>query len=246
MKNERFNLILIFFMLLLSVALYFAHYAIFYDLHHIFIFMVGDIAFLPIEVLLVTLIINRMLHVREKRALMMKLNMVIGTFFGEVGMELLKALTDVDKNIDTIRDKILATHDWSERDVARVNMVVIKYVPDVNSRDCNLESLKSFLSDRRDFMLRLLENPNLLEHETFTELLWSVSHLQEELFSRESFDNLPESDLDHLSIDIERAYVNVIKEWVAYMKHLNDKYPYLFSLSLRKNPFDLNASVIVK
>lgn len=246
MKNERFNLSLIFFMLLLSVALYFAHFAIFYDPHHIFIFMVGDIAFLPIEVLLVTLIINRMLHVREKRALMMKLNMVIGTFFGEVGMELLKALTDVDKNIDIIRDEILATHDWSERDVARVNMVVIKYVPDVNSRDCNLESLKSFLSDRRDFMLRLLENPNLLEHETFTELLWSVSHLQEELFSRESFDNLPESDLDHLSIDIERAYINVIREWVAYMKHLNDKYPYLFSLSLRKNPFDLNASVIVR
>ena len=246
MKNERFDLSLIFLMVLLSVALYFAHFAIFEDPHHIFIFMVGDIAFLPIEVLLVTLIINRLLQVREKRALMMKLNMVIGTFFGEVGMELLKALTDVDKNIDAIRDKILAAHDWSERDVARLNTVVSKYVPDVNSRDCNLESLKEFLAERRDFMLRLLENPNLLEHETFTELLWSVSHLQEELFSRESFDNLPESDLDHLSIDIERAYVNVIKEWVAYMKHLNDRYPYLFSLSLRKNPFDLNASVIVR
>jgi hypothetical protein len=233
-------------MIFLSVALYIAHYALFADLHHIFIFMVGDIAFLPIEVLLVTLIIHRMLEVREKRALMMKLNMVIGTFFGEVGMELLKALTDVDKNIEEIRDKILATHDWSEKDVARLNMLIGKYVPDVNSRDCNLESLKKFLADRRDFMLRLLENPNLLEHETFTELLWSVSHLQEELFSRDGFEGLPDSDLDHLSIDIERAYVNVIKEWVAYMKHLKDRYPYLFSLSLRKNPFDLGASVIVR
>ena len=246
MKNNRFDLSLIIFMILLSVVIYIAHYVIFWDPHHIFIYMVGDLAFLPIEVLLVTLIIHRMLEFREKRALMMKLNMVIGTFFGEVGMELLKALTDVDKNIETIRDKVLSTHDWSEKDVAKVKMVLGKYVPDVDSRDCNLESLKDFLSDRRDFMLRLLENPNLLEHETFTELLWSVSHLQEELFSRESFDDLPESDLDHLSIDINRAYVNVIKEWVAYMKHLKDRYPYLFSLSLRKNPFDLKASVIVR
>lgn len=246
MKNDRFDLSLIFLMILLSVAIYIAHYALFYDLHHILIFMVGDIAFLPIEVLLVTLIIHRMLEFREKRALMMKLNMVIGTFFGEVGMELLKALTDVDKNIETIRDKVLSAHDWSDKDVARVNMVVSNYIPDVDSRDCNLESLKRFLADRRDFMLRLLENPNLLEHETFTELLWSVSHLQEELFSRDSFEGLPDSDLDHLSIDIERAYVNVIKEWVSYMKHLKDRYPYLFSLSLRKNPFDMNASVIVR
>jgi hypothetical protein len=246
MKNDKFDLSLIFFMILLSVVLYFAHFMIFRDPHHIFIYMVGDLAFFPIEVLLFTLIIHRMLEFREKRALMLKLNMVIGTFFGEVGMELLKALTDVDKNIETIRDKVLSAHDWSDKEVARVNTVLRRYIPDVDSRDCNLESLKGFLSDRRDFMLRLLENPNLLEHETFTDLLWSVSHLQEELLSREGFDDLPDSDLDHLSIDINRAYVNVIKEWVSYMKHLKDRYPYLFSLSLRKNPFDMNASVIVR
>ena len=33
-----------------SVILYFIHFAIFGDPHHIFIYMVGDIAFVPIEV----------------------------------------------------------------------------------------------------------------------------------------------------------------------------------------------------
>ena len=44
-----------------SAIAYFIHYLIFRDVHHIFIYMVGDIAFLPLEVLLVVLIIERVL-----------------------------------------------------------------------------------------------------------------------------------------------------------------------------------------
>jgi len=51
--------------------------------------MIGDIGFLFLDVLLVILFIERILARREKRAIMKKLNMVIGTFFSEVGMELL-------------------------------------------------------------------------------------------------------------------------------------------------------------
>jgi hypothetical protein len=34
-------------------------------------------------------------------------------------------------------------------------------------------------------------------------------------------------------------------EWLTYMQYLKQYYPYLFSLAMRKNPFDRNASVIV-
>jgi len=51
-------------------------------------------------------------------------------------------------------------------------------------------------------VLRLLENPNLLEHEAFT-------------------------------------------EWLSHMEHLKSDYPYLFSLAVRSNPFDPNASIAV-
>ena len=51
----------------LSAVFYLVHYAIFRDSHHIFIYLLGDIAFVPIEVLLVTLIIHRLLSAREKR-----------------------------------------------------------------------------------------------------------------------------------------------------------------------------------
>jgi len=69
----------------LSLAMFTAHYLIFQDAHHQFIFFISDIAFIPIEELIVTLIIDQMLESREKQRWMEKLNMVIGTFFSTIG-----------------------------------------------------------------------------------------------------------------------------------------------------------------
>ena len=110
----------------------------------------------------------------------------------------------------------------------------------------NLEELKSFLLGEREFLLGLLKNPNLMEHESFTDLLWAVFHLMDELAHRESMKNLPEADYDHLTGDIKRIYSLIISEWMMYMKHLKTDYPYLFSLAIRANPFDQNASVVIK
>ena len=86
--------------------------------------------------------------------------------------------------------------------------------------------------------MRLLENPNLLEHDTFTDALWAVFHLTEELTQRTDLHLLTVSDRKHLAGDAQRGYVLLIKEWLAYMAHLKNRYPYLFSLALRTNPFD--------
>jgi hypothetical protein len=42
-----------------------------------------------------------------------------------------------------------------------------------------------------------------------------------------------------------RVYSQLIPEWMKYMEYLKVHYPYLFSLALRKNPFDPAASVVV-
>ncbi|MBN1884163.1 MAG: hypothetical protein JW876_01405 [Candidatus Krumholzibacteriota bacterium] len=76
----------------LSAAIYAAHWLLFRDAHHIFVFLVEDIAFVPVEVLLVTLIIHRLLAARERCATMNKMNMVIGAFFSDPGTDLLAIL----------------------------------------------------------------------------------------------------------------------------------------------------------
>ena len=115
---------------------------------------------------------------------------------------------------------------------------------EVDSMSGDLNEIKEFLIGNRDFMLRLLENPLLLEHESFTDLLWAVFHLTEELANRPTLSGLPEADYGHLAGDMGRAYGRLVREWIGYMDHLRQNYPYLFSLALRTNPFDPQASVV--
>ena len=72
-------------LLMLSALIYYFHYLIFRDVHHIFLYLIGDIAFVFVQVLMVTLFVEKLLEEREKSALLKKLNMVIGAFFSEIG-----------------------------------------------------------------------------------------------------------------------------------------------------------------
>ncbi len=226
-----------------SVVLYFCHYLVFHDAHHIFIYLLGDVAFVPIEVLLVTLIIHRLLAEREKRAIFEKLNMVIGTFFSQVGSALLRYLIEFDENFEKVRRNLVVKEDWQVKDFLATKRSLHDYDYKIDSRKAGLDGLKRFFEDERAFLIRLLENPVLLEHRTFTDLLWAVFHLADELSHREDVRSLPEADYQHLSGDMERAYVLLIREWLGYMSHLQQAYPYLFSLARRTNPFDPGAAV---
>ncbi len=228
-----------------SAAVYFVHYAIFQDAHHIWIYLIGDIAFVFIEVLLVTLIIHQLLSEREKRARLEKLNMVIGAFFSEVGTRLLAHFSDFDPNLDSLREELVVTGHWSDEEFARVEERLRELDYEIELRRPEPAHLADFVASKKDFLLRLLENPTLLEHESFTDLLRAVFHLIEELAAREDFDHLPDSDREHIARDIRQAYRLLVHQWLDYMRHLKDNYPYLFSFAMRTNPFDQKASPIV-
>jgi hypothetical protein len=208
--------------------------------------MVGDIAFVPIEVLLVTLIIHRLLGEREKRHRLEKLNMVIGSFFSEVGTKLVVYFSDFDPELDKIKDGLIVTSEWSEKEFAAVSRHLRNYEYSVEIHKVDLEALRTYLIEKRNFLVRLLENPNLLEHESFTDLLRAVFHLTEELESRDDIGSLPDTDYQHIAGDIKRAYVLLVHQWLDYMKYLKNNYPFLFSLAMRMNPFDQTASPIVQ
>ncbi len=246
MKKANWQIILGISLVVLSAVLYTVHYFIFRDPHHIFIYMVGDIAFVPIEVLLVTLIIHRVLSDREKKAMLKKLNMVIGAFFSEVGLKLLPRFANFDHKSDDVKKELSQMKNWSNNDFQKASDMMENFDFGIDSSMGDLKELQAFLTKRRNFLLRLLENPNLLEHETFTELLWAVFHLTEELEYRADLDKLPHSDMVHISGDIKRVYVLLLNRWIDYVMHLKDQYPYLYSLAVRTNPLDKDASPIVK
>ncbi len=246
MKRINWQIILGIVLVVLSIIFYGIHYIIFRDPHHIFIYMVGDIAFVPIEVLLVTLIIHRVLSDREKRAMLKKLNMVIGAFFSEVGLKLISTFANFDHKVDEVKKELSQMKNWNNSDFKKASERMENYDFKIDSSLGDLKELRAFLSKRRNFLLRLLENPNLLEHETFTELLWAVFHLTEELEYRIDLDKLPHSDMVHISGDIKRVYVLLLNRWIDYVMHLKEQYPYLYSLAVRTNPLDEKASPIVR
>jgi hypothetical protein len=229
----------------LSVVVYVIHYVIFRDLHHIFIYLIGDIAFVFIEVLMVTLIIHQVLELRAKRSILEKLNMVIGAFFSEVGTALLKIFSQLDAESASLREGLILSGHTSASDFSALKQRLTAHRYAVKAEPHSLEVLRGLLVGRRDFLLRLLENPNLLEHESFTDTLWAVFHLTDELSHRSDVRRLPKADYEHLAGDMTRAYKLLTTQWLAYMKHLQDNYPYLFSLAVRTNPFDPTASAEV-
>jgi len=227
----------------LSVIAYLVQIAIFRRTADTFFYMLQDLAFVPIQVLIVTLILNSLLARREKQAMLKKMEMAIGAFFTEVGTALLGSLAQFDGH-DAAMTQAITSNDWSARGFERVGKYVREHDYQIDSQRGDLVQLKALLLDKRTFMLRLLENPNLLEHESFTDLLLATFHLTEELALRADLRHLPKADYNHLSTDIKRAYVLLIAEWLAYVKHLRANYPYIFSLMVRTNPFDTNVSPI--
>jgi len=246
MRYISWQVIFGFTLILLSTALYGLHFLIFGNSHHIFLYLIGDIAFIPIEVLLVTIIIHQLLDSREKKNRLEKLNMIIGVFFTEIGTNLLTYFSDLDPNLEQIKKDLVVRDNWSNKEFDDVvnRLKIQTYTVDANKIDLN--GLKDYLTQKRDFLLRMIENPNLMEHEMFTDIVQAVFHITEELLTRKDCSSLQEKDCKHIENDITRAYKLLVIQWIEYMKHLKGNYPFLFSLAMRTNPFDQTASPFVK
>ncbi|MBW4055003.1 MAG: hypothetical protein HIU83_06320 [Proteobacteria bacterium] len=219
-----------------SFVLYGMDYVLLGNVKELTIWFLGNLAFLPVYVIIVTLLIERVLKERERQAVMRKLNMVIGVFFSEVGNRLLKELSVCVVSCDDLKRHLLINATWKEQDFSTTLEYLRKSNIIIEASLSSKRVIKALLVEKRSFLVSLLENQNLLEHEEFTDLLWAVFHLVEELEARESFDDMPQSDIDHINGDIKRVFGHLSREWVMYMQHLTHDYPYLFSLAARLNP----------
>lgn len=187
-----------------------------------------------------------MLLKRDSRERARKVNMVMGVFFSEIGNKLLGLFASYDGGVGGLQKHLLITPSWNEEDFqgAHDNLARHHFAVEIDRVD--LAGLCELLAGKRDFLVRLLENPVLIEQETFSETLLAIFHLAEELAYRPEFSHTPEADAKHLAGDIRRAYQFLVGSWLDYMGNQKEHYPYLFSLALRVNPFDKTASPVVR
>jgi hypothetical protein len=229
----------------LAVVLYACNFLVFNDGRDLFFYLWIDLAFLPVEVLIVGVIVERIISRREKSAIAQKLNMVIGAFFSELGTPLLARLLPTMCGSPEIMERLHLKASWNKEDFSRASQFARTLQCEVDLSQVDLYDLRAYMVEKRGFIMRLLENPNLMEHERFTDLLWAVTHVVDELEARPLLTGLPPADEAHLRIDIRRAYNALMAEWILYVEHLKTNYPYLFSLVVRLHPFQETPTATV-
>lgn len=183
---------------------------------------------------------------REREIRLEKLNIIIGVFFSEAGTKILTYFMDYDPEIEDISRRLKITTEWSDKDFLNADKFIRTHPYNIDKDKADFQELHRFLQEKSNLFLRLMENQNLLEHESFTDLLRAILHLKEELLSRDTLEGLPDTDYKHMSGDIKRVYSLLVPQWLDYMSYLKNNYPYLFSLAVRMNPFDMQRSPLVR
>ena len=245
MNDKKWYLILSFYLVAASCLSYLIQLLIFHDQHNTFFYLLQDISFVPINVLLVTMLIDKLLQRKEKESLFKKINMIVGLFFNEIGMPLFDILNHRILDPKIMDFDLLIDPSWDDKkfnetlNVYSSKKYIFQFVDDL------LQDTSALLLEKRLLLMQLMQNPSLMEHESFTDLLLAIFHLCDELSNRADFTLLPESDIKHLNNDFNRAYQFLITEWLKYLNHLKKAYPFLFSLAIRKNPFNPQRNILV-
>lgn len=208
----------------------------------LFMIIGGVGTFLGVIASITDLFVNR----REEVSRHKKINMVTGLFFSEMGNGLLEQLVRFDSEPKVLYDLLHISDDWDDMDFKFASDQLEKLPFEIGSQNDDFIHLFAYLQNNANLLLRLLENPTIQDHEHFTELLQALFHLRDELLHRHDLTDLLDSDRKHLDRDVARVYRLLVFEWLRYVQYLRTEYTYLFSLAVRINPFDPEASAIVK
>jgi hypothetical protein len=220
-----------------SVILYYLHFKIFDDFHHIALYFLEDLAFIPIEVIFVSLIIHKAIEDQEKEKIREKTNVLVSVFFSEAGNSLLKALISSDDEIHNLKTIIEDNVHFSPKELKLMKGGLSKHAYKLNLDANDLCDIKVIMASHKNFILTLIQNPHLIEHNGLTDLILAMLHLIEELGARENLKSISTKDIEHLTGDVERVYSRLANEWLSYMGYQKKEYPFLFSFSSRSNPF---------
>lgn len=246
MKRISWQVCLAIAMIGLSSALYVLNFELVRDARAVLSNLLGNIAAQPIYILVVILLVQEWMNRQERSTRLQKMNMVIGAFFSQTGTDLIRLLACFDSKSEDLQRLLVVDDHWTLTQFRQAGTEIGRFDFGISNERGDLPGLARYLREHWDSVLRLLENPTLLEHERFTDTLWAITHLAEELSAREHLDELPESDHRNVTNDMKRAYALLLQEWLFYLRHLQLNYPYLFSLAMRTNPFDSKACPEVK
>jgi len=228
MKNLKRYLSASFILIFLSFIMFLIHYLIFGQLENTIYYSFMSLCFIPINILAVTLVFEKLVERRGRLDRLSKLNMLVGLFFSDIGFILLEIIAAGDDkakylqlNFDNLKDceNKFKVHDHK-----------------INFEEINYPELKKLVVEGRDILSSLISNESILEHEIFADLLMALMHLRDEIIFIKQKEPTKEDGI-HLEGDIIRVYKALTLQWVSYLFHLKQFYPYQYNGAIKFNPF---------
>ncbi len=130
------------------------------------------------------LLVRRQAVIRRERT-----NVLVGLFMSEIGTPLLGLLSCADTGLADIHSDAQLGQEWTEDSFLALKKKLSRHSFKLEPQEVRLEALRDLLEKKTDILLRLLENPVLMEREEFTETLRSTAHLREEILARPALRN---------------------------------------------------------
>ncbi len=230
-KRTKMTILLL---LLISVCVYISQLCIFHDPHNTFFYILQDLAFLPFTIAIATIVVGEVMDARERAERLQKTRMLASTFFTELGTAMLREMlqsVEMDPAIrellgEEILDAAFPAAELSEHiEKAHMKVAVTKEF---------YESMKNLILSRQTSLLIISSNPLLLEHESFTGMLWSIFHLVDEFRLRGEYDELSQTDILHFQADFTATLELLLVNWSSNVRYMKTTYPNFFSAARSK------------
>lgn len=220
-----------------ALVFYLVDYFIFKNLMDTISNIIQGIAFIPIQLLLNTILINWVVEKQEEIKNGKKINVIIGVFFSESGTIILSELVKYDKSLEEFKKNFGTIKCLGKECLEKFREELKDYNPEIEICSCELKKLNTLLDSHRKGLVELLTNSFLKEDEFFSEVLMELIHLNDELRLRYD-EEMKEYEINHIKDDLIEAYKVLGMQWCDYMIHLYDFYPQLFQLAAVNSPFD--------
>lgn len=228
MKKIRYYFVISFILIALSSIMFFIHYLIFGQALNTAYYSLMNLCFIPINSLVVTIMLEKLIDYRAKKDRIEKINMLVGIFFTEVGGKLMHLIIDSDKDAKNYITNF--------EDLNKIKKCLYEYNYKVDMNYIDLCAIKNILVEHNNLFVTLISNESILQHQIFTDLLMSVIHLRDEIMFMEK-DKESGFNTNHLENDVIRVYKNISIQWISYLEYLSKSYPFLYNNAIRVNPF---------
>jgi len=108
---------------------------------------------------------------RDRKAMLEKVSIVVNEFRAGLGIELIASFRGYLVNLDDLAGHLQMSGRWQDADFISAKKFLGGNPIEVDIAGNDLNILQNLLENKKDQLLRLFENANLMEHDTFTDML---------------------------------------------------------------------------